>query len=89
MTDFELSAEELATEILTDCDDISPLFEDVVDQIQKLRKCGLGDEQIRTTVPGMYRIQETAANKGGLRKPAPDEIRVISLPRKYQRADWA
>jgi hypothetical protein len=89
MSDTDLAPATLAAEILENNQDISPLFQDVVDHIEKLRMCGLDDEQIRTTVPGIYRIKQASVETGALREPAPDEIRVISLPRKYQRRDWA
>lgn len=89
MSDSTRPAEDLATEILDNNSDISPLFEDVVEQIKKLRACGLTDETIRDTVPGMYEIKEKAVEKGQLEEPAPEEIQVISLPEKYQRTDWS
>jgi hypothetical protein len=89
MTSSNLTPAELAAEILNSHDDISPLFDDVVTQIRRLRECGLPDEKIRKTVPGMYRLQKAAAETGGLSEPASEEIRVIALPKRYQRADWS
>jgi hypothetical protein len=88
MSKSEPPAKTVAAEILEANKDISPLFGDVVEQVTKFRKCGLPDSKIRKTVPGVYRVQQKAAEKDGLRRPGNEEIRVISLPREFQRDDW-
>lgn len=88
MTASDLSAKELARDILDKNDDINPLFEDVVKHIKLLRQTGLPDEKIRQTVPGMYRLKEEAAKEGAMGEPNAEEIRVISMPSQYQRENW-
>jgi len=88
MNDDKPTADTLAKEILNSNDDISPLLCEVKKKVRLLRKTGLSDEKIRTTVPGIYRVTEETASNGGLQTPKGEEIRVISMPLKYQREDW-
>lgn len=88
MSDSELPPQTLAEEILSTHDDIAPLLSEVVNDVRMLRACGLSDATIRQTVPGMYRLQQQQAASGTLTEPDAEEIRVLSLPSRYQRDDW-
>jgi hypothetical protein len=88
MSSTDQTADELAAQILEANPDIGPLFSEIVEEVNKFREIGLPDEQIAQTVPGKFRVKEQSAENNELNQPAPEEIRVVSVPRKFQREDW-